>query len=300
MPSVAQRTLGKRAMEEHIARCLPSAVICRVFFPYLPSARVCRVFFSRIAECQNVCRVFFSKALDKQRVCRVSESLPSVFSLALGKEMVCRVSIKIYSAKNMTLGKAFDFGSDGDRPSIEWLLVFYQYSAKESQSLLDSGSLPRCLRHSAKTKLHSAKPLPSAALGKEHTAKIWSAKPSLSSVFYRTLGKEKRPSRRRSRWRSLCRVSTLQALGKDFFNFFLKKFFAERQPMRHSAKSFYFFFENFLCRVPTRQALGKDFFFNSLPSANPEGTRQRDFFFLNFLCRVPTRQALGKDFLFFF
>ena len=29
-----------------------------------------------------------------------------------------------------------------------------------------------CLRHSAKAKLHSAKPLPSAALGKEHTAKI--------------------------------------------------------------------------------------------------------------------------------
>ena len=51
----------------------------------------------------------------------------------------------------------------------------------------------------------------------------------------------------------------MQALGKDFFNFFLK----------------------FLCRVPTREALGKEFFFEI------------------FLCRVPTRQALGKDFLFF-
>ena len=29
-----------------------------------------------------------------------------------------------------------------------------------------------CLRHSAKVKLHSAKPLPSVALSKEHTAKI--------------------------------------------------------------------------------------------------------------------------------
>ena len=29
-----------------------------------------------------------------------------------------------------------------------------------------------CLRHSAKAKLHSAKPLPSAALGKKHTAKF--------------------------------------------------------------------------------------------------------------------------------
>ena len=59
-------------MEGHVARCLPSAVICRVFFPYLPSAGVCRVFFSRIVECQNVCQMFFSKALGKQKVCRVS------------------------------------------------------------------------------------------------------------------------------------------------------------------------------------------------------------------------------------
>jgi len=39
----------------------------------------------------------------------------------------------------------------------------------------------------------------------------------------------------------LCRVPTLQALGKNFY-FFKKKFFTERQPGRHSAKSFYFFF----------------------------------------------------------
>jgi len=32
-------------------------------------------------------------------------------------------------------------------------------------------------------------PLPSATLGKEHTAKFWSAKKSLPSVFYRALGK---------------------------------------------------------------------------------------------------------------
>ena len=105
-----------------------------------------------------------------------------------------------------------------------------------------------CLRHSAKAKLHSAKALPSAALGKEHTAKIdrqsllcrvsfvgHSAKALPSAPG--TLGKEKRPSRRQSRWRSLCRVPTRQALGKDFL----------------------FFFKNFLCRVPTLQALGKEF-----------------------------------------
>ena len=53
------------------------------------------------------------------------------------------------------------------------------------------------------------------------------------------LDKEKRLSRHRPRWRWLCRVPTLQALGKDFFNFFKK----------------------FLSRVSTREALGKDFLF---------------------------------------
>ena len=52
--------------------------------------------------------------------------------------------------------------------------------------------------------------------------------------------------------------------------------------MRHSAKSFYFFFENFLCRVPTLHALGKAFFLKKI------------------LCRAPTRKALGKELLFFF
>ena len=57
--------------------------------------------------------------------------------------------------------------------------------------------------------------------------------------------------------------------------------FAECQPCRHSANIF------FLKKI-------------SLPSANPEGTRQRAFiFFEKFLCWVPTLQALGKEFLFF-
>jgi hypothetical protein len=42
-----------------------------------------------------------------------------------------------------------------------------------------------CLRHSAKAILHSAKALPSVTLGKEH-----SAKGSLPSAFFRTLGKD--------------------------------------------------------------------------------------------------------------
>jgi hypothetical protein len=41
-----------------------------------------------------------------------------------------------------------------------------------------------CLRHSTKTILYSAKPLPSVTLGKEHSANISSAKGSLPSTFF--------------------------------------------------------------------------------------------------------------------
>ena len=111
-------------MEGHVARCLSSIVICRVFFLIFIECQSLPSVFSRIAECQNVYRVFFSKALGKLRVCRVSESLPSVFSLTLGKDMVCRVSDKIHSAKNMTLGKAFDFGS-GVSDQVGCVYVFH-------------------------------------------------------------------------------------------------------------------------------------------------------------------------------
>jgi len=80
----------------------------------------------------------------------------------------------------------------------------------------------------------------------------------------------------------LCRVPNLQALGKDFL-FFLKKLFAERQPGRHSAKSFYFFWKF------------------SLPSATTPGTRQSlKFFFLNFFAECyshSTRQSWKICFL---
>jgi hypothetical protein len=55
-----------------------------------------------------------------------------------------------------------------------------------------------CPRHSAKPELHSAKPLPSVALGKEHSAKISSAKMSLPSAFCRALGKEKHSAKYKS------------------------------------------------------------------------------------------------------
>jgi hypothetical protein len=46
-----------------------------------------------------------------------------------------------------------------------------------------------CPGHSAKPEKHSAKPLPSVALGKEHPVKNLSAKSSLPSALFRTLSK---------------------------------------------------------------------------------------------------------------
>ena len=79
----------------------------------------------------------------------------------------------------------------------------------------------------------------------------------------------------------LCRVPTLQALGKDLFYFF-KKILCRVPTSEALGKDFLFFFK-FLCRVPTCETLGKELL----------------FFFENFLWRVPTLQALGKDVLFF-
>ena len=63
------------------------------------------------------------------------------------------------------------------RPSPEW------YDA-QFRSLTT-----RLSGHSAKPNLHSAKALPSAALGKDYSVKNESAKTSLPSVFCRALGK---------------------------------------------------------------------------------------------------------------
>jgi hypothetical protein len=59
------------------------------------------------------------------------------------------------------------------------------------------GCFAKCLKHSAKPEKHSAKYLPSVALGKEGSMNSTSIKASLPSTFSRALGKEKRPSWRR-------------------------------------------------------------------------------------------------------
>ena len=90
----------------------------------------------------------------------------------------------------------------------------------------------------------------------------------------------------------LCRVPNLQALGK-YFLFFFEKFFAERQPGRHSAKSFYFFWK-FSLPSATTAGTRQRFFLNSWPSANTAGTRQSLNFFFNFFAECyshSTRQS---------
>jgi len=59
----------------------------------------------------------------------------------------------------------------------------------------------------------------------------------------------------------LCRVPTLQALGKYFLFFLKKKIFAECQPFRHSAKIFYFFLQNFFAECQLFKHSAKIFYF---------------------------------------
>jgi hypothetical protein len=59
-----------------------------------------------------------------------------------------------------------------------------------------NSSFAVCLRHTAKTILHSTNALPSVTLGKERSVNCTSATASLPSTICRALGKEKSPSRR--------------------------------------------------------------------------------------------------------
>jgi hypothetical protein len=94
----------------------------------------------------------------------------------------------------------------------------------------------------------STKPLPSAALGKEPPAKNASANNSLSSDFYRALGKYFAECKLGSRQRKVTMMAPassthalpsamLEALGKDFLIFFIISL-PSALPGRHSAKIF--------------------------------------------------------------
>ena len=135
--------------------------------------------------------------------------------------------------------------------------------------------------HPAKATLHSAKPLPGAALGKEPPAKSKSAKISLPGAFIghpaKTLpsanpapGKEKWSLRRRLRHPLLCRVPCQRHPAKIFLIFFFKLSLPGAVPGRHPAKIFLFYFYNFFAGCRTAGAPGKEFFIFfviSLPGA---------------------------------
>ena len=188
-------------------------------------------------------------------------------------------------------------------------------------------SLPPCHHppdHIHYPSLQETAALPSASLGKIPLTKFSSVKGFLMSAFYRALGKVfveclRKPSAKKSYrdgdfltngcfanclygrhlaknifFEILCRVSYPETLGKEIIFF------------------------KILCRVPYLAALGKEmnFFRNSLSSALPGGSRQRNelkFFaecpawrhldkeiiFLKILCRVPCLETLGKEIIFF-
>ena len=73
--------------------------------------------------------------------------------------------------------------------SIKQFIQLRYLNSNIHQSLPDLCSLPECPKHSAKHILHSAKGLPSAVLGKLHTAIVVTEKQALSSAFSQALGK---------------------------------------------------------------------------------------------------------------
>jgi len=119
--------------------------------------------------------------------------------------------------------------------------------------------------------LHSAKALPSVALGKVRSAKFFSAKGLCRVLFIGALGKIKKilPSAwggtrqnifghcGAGRYRLFCRVPDL-ALGKFFF-IFLKNYFAEC-PSPGTRQSFFLFFLKITLPSAPAQTLGKVFF----------------------------------------
>ena len=100
------------------------------------------------------------------------------------------------------------------------------------------------------------------------------------------------------RWRSLCRVPTLQALGKDFLFLFLKNSLPSAL-YPALGKNVLFFFLKILCRVPPGRRSAKfEFFLKKFFAECPlAGTRQSlNFFKKKFFAECPlsgTRQSLN-------
>jgi len=80
-------------------------------------------------------------------------------------------------------------GTHIDHPSTQQHYIYTEsLGVHSSQSTTGISSFAECQVHSAKPQKHPAKALPSVALGEAHSANKSSAKTSLPSVFYRTLG----------------------------------------------------------------------------------------------------------------
>ena len=88
----------------------------------------------------------------------------------------------------------------------------------ESDHITGGGLFAECLLHSAKAALHSAKPLPSATLGKEPPSNPLPVEAALPSAKFRALGKDFAECRAgtRQRFDAVSLPSaTAPALGKE-------------------------------------------------------------------------------------
>ena len=87
-----------------------------------------------------------------------------------------------------------------------------------------------CHRHSAKTKKHSAKVLPSVTLGKQHTTSIVSANISLLSVFFgtrQTFCRELKPTLDEKKYRDGIEMVTARLPSVPDLTLGKPEFFAE-------------------------------------------------------------------------
>jgi len=100
--------------------------------------------------------------------------------------------------------------------------------------------------------------------------------------------------------KNLCRVPTLQALGKEFL-FFFTKILCRVPTLQALGKDFFYFFKKFLCRVPSgRHSAKLEFFLNFFAECSLSGTRQSLNFFLKKISMASAMvTTLGKDFFIF-
>jgi len=168
----------------------------------------------------------------------------------------------------------------------------------------------------AKATLHSAKPLPEVAPGKDPPVKNWPAKISLSGAFYRAPGKDFAESKHSPRQRKVTVTAPAPSVlflpgavsetpGKDFLIFFPRYSLSRAFWVGSRQRFFLFFFTNFFAGslVPgTRQRFLFYFLTIILPGALALAPGKAENMNLAYsqLCRVPWLGHPAKPLFYFF